>query len=108
MSKNSKGNISSISKYGLFQDDQVEYTGCISLDNLTGSRRDTQYADNLNPKTLKIDVSHTHTFTPSGSISITSNPTFTGSGGTTSSVGNGASFSIMPPYVIKYCWERTA
>lgn len=35
-------------------------------------------------------------------------PTFTGSGGTTSSVGSGAAFSILPPYVVKYCWERTA
>ena len=33
---------------------------------------------------------------------------FKGYGGTTSSNGSGTSFSILPPYVVKYCWERTA
>ena len=36
------------------------------------------------------------------------NHTFTGYGGTTSPEGSGTSFSILPPYVVKYCWERTA
>ena len=40
---------------------------------------------------------HTHTFTPSGSIS-----------GQTDSTGSGTSFSIMPPYLVMYCWKRTA
>ena len=35
-------------------------------------------------------------------------PTFTGSAGTTGVTGGGEDFSIMPPFVIKYCWERTA
>lgn len=35
-------------------------------------------------------------------------PTFTGNAGTTGSNGSGTSFSILPPYVVKYCWERTA
>ena len=35
-------------------------------------------------------------------------PTFTGTAGTTSSNGSGTSFSILPPYVVKYCFERTA
>ena len=70
--------------------------------------------------------SHTHSFTPSGSVSSTfagtagttgrgggsdtggTAPTFTGTEGTTSSNGSGTSFSIMPPYIVKYCWERTA
>ena len=37
-----------------------------------------------------------------------SQPSFTGSAGTTSSNGSGTSFSILPPYVVKYCFERTA
>ena len=40
---------------------------------------------------------HSHTFTPSGSIS-----------GQTDSTGSGTSFSIMPPYLVMYCWKRTA
>ena len=35
-------------------------------------------------------------------------PSFTGTAGNTSSSGSGSSFSILPPYVVKYCWERTA
>ena len=35
-------------------------------------------------------------------------PSFTGTTGNTSSSGSGSSFSILPPYVVKYCWERTA
>ena len=39
-------------------------------------------------------------------VSISSS--FKGHGGTTSPEGSGTSFSILPPYVVKYCWERTA
>ena len=35
-------------------------------------------------------------------------PSFTGTAGYTGSNGSGTSFSILPPYVVKYCWERTA
>lgn len=35
-------------------------------------------------------------------------PTFTGKSGTTGSNGSGTAFNILPPYVVKYCWERTA
>ena len=35
-------------------------------------------------------------------------PTFTGTAGTTGSNGSNTAFSILPPYVVKYCWERTA
>ncbi len=36
-----------------------------------------------------VNLQHTHTFN-----------------GTTGSIGNGTEFPIMPPYVVKYCWER--
>lgn len=68
---------------------------------------------------------HSHTYTPAGSISITTNPTFTGSAvtsggesqnhthsvtasGTNSSTGGDQAHNNMPPYIVKYCWERTA
>ena len=69
------------------------------------------------------DGAHTHTYTPSGTISgggytftgtqgytssTTSTGSFTGTQGYTSSQGNGTAFSILPPYIVKYCWERTA
>ena len=47
---------------------------------------------------------HTHSVTAKGTVSSS----FTGSAGTTSPEGSGTSFSILPPYVVKYCWERTA
>ena len=40
--------------------------------------------------------------------SATPTGTFTGTAGTTGSAGTGNAFSILPPYIVKYCWERTA
>lgn len=54
--------------------------------------------------TIKMNVNHTHSVTAKGTVSSS----FTGYGGTTSQEGSGTSFSILPPYVVKYCWERTA
>ena len=71
-------------------------------------------------KCLHLDVSHTHTYSGSGTTGKSSGDTatttstgkFSGTKGTTENTGgnNGAatSFSILPPYVVKYCWERTA
>lgn len=60
------------------------------------------------------DISHNHSFsgTTGGNsgetTSVTSTGSFSGTQGTTSSDGSGTAFSIIPPYVVKYCWERTA
>lgn len=35
-------------------------------------------------------------------------PTFTGTAGNTGSKGGGGAHNNMPPYIVKYCWERTA
>ena len=59
---------------------------------------------------LNVNVAHTHTLPSSyiyGSTDYTE-PTFIGSAGTTESNGSGTDFSIMPPYVVKYCFERIA
>lgn len=58
------------------------------------------------------DISHTHT-TDSQTVTISgttgsATPTFTGTAGNTGSTGSGTSFSILPPYIVKYCWQRTA
>ena len=68
--------------------------------------------------TVTMNISHTHTVIADGTVSssflgtngTTSStfPTFTGTAGTTDSNGSGTSFSILPPYVVKYCFERTA
>ena len=70
---------------------------------------------------------HTHTVTAEGTVSssfsgssgttggnsgnttsTTSTGSFKGTDGTTGSNGSGTAFSIMPPYIVKYCFERIA
>ena len=59
---------------------------------------------------------HTHSVTASGTISggaykfsgTAHNHTFTGTAGTTGNKGDGTAHENMPPYIVKYCWERTA
>ena len=54
--------------------------------------------------------------TAGGSISITTNPSFTGTaatlkataGGTIGNTGSGTAHENMPPYIVKFCWQRTA
>ena len=74
--------------------------------------------DDIDHYTLHINVSHTHSVTAEGTVSSSftgtdgttssTSPTFTGTAGTTGSSGSGTSFSILLPYVVKYCFERTA
>ena len=52
--------------------------------------------------------SATPSFTGTAGNTGATAPSFTGTAGTTGSNGSGSSFSILPPYVVKYCWERTA
>ncbi len=70
----------------------------------------------------KIDISgtctgdHTHELkvqgptdgTSGNTTSETATGSFKGSAGITESNGSGTDFSIMPPYVVKYCFERIA
>ena len=57
---------------------------------------------------LTTNVSGSTTFVGTSGTTGSTTPTFTGNSGTTSSNGSGTSFSILPPYVVKYCFERTA
>lgn len=64
------------------------------------------YTDDSSPKFIGT------TTTTDGNVenttSETSSGSFIGSAGITESNGSGTDFSIMPPYVVKYCFERIA
>ena len=52
---------------------------------------------------------HSHSFTTdSANTGISVNSATISISGNTSTSGSGTSFSILPPYVVKYCFERTA
>ena len=108
MSKNSTGAWHS---RGLKEPENVTVSGNISKYNGYGVG-DQHPNSKIVCTGFSIDVSHTHSFsgTTDGNSGNTASatPTFTGNAGTTSSEGSGTSFSILPPYVVKYCWERTA
>ena len=73
----------------------------------TGNR--IQRITNTSPEYTKVEHSgHQHSVTAAGTISVTTNPTFTGSASNTGYTGSGTAVDKMPPYIIKYCWERTA
>lgn len=71
----------------------------LTSDSIDYGKIYTEYSGNL---------SMSGSFTPKGSVSVSSNPTFSGTRSTTENSGSGQSFSVMNPYIVKYCWERTA
>lgn len=60
----------------------------------------------INGRTVDVAVggAHTHSATPSGSVTSS----FTGKTVTSSSNGSGSSIDIMNPYITVYIWRRTA
>ena len=68
----------------------------------------------FNQKYTSYSGGHTHSLSGTTSSSaptcssVTTTGSFSGTSGTTDTSGSGTDFSIMPPYVVKYCWERTA
>ena len=59
-------------------------------------------------------IAHNHSFsgsegtTGSATQAGTVASTFTGTSSSTGSVGSATAANILPPYIVKYCWERTA
>jgi hypothetical protein len=106
---------------------RINYTG--SFGNIEVSQQVTPFTGNMASSTtvhdnfaresgtsdsclgvLKIDVSHTHDFKHTHSFTtgeISQNHTHDFSGNTDNK-GDGNAFSILPPYITKYCWERIA
>lgn len=91
----------------------------------SGANNDTNVANennsSVNTSTTSVSPNltgyagyHSHSFSGTtggnsgNTTSTTSTGSFSGTQGTTSSNGSGTAFNILPPYVVKYCWERTA
>lgn len=91
------------------------YNGFLTDVNESGSHEDYHGPGNYGGNSLYTEysgqLSMSGSFTPSGSVSSsftgTAGTTDTASGNTTAT-GSATAFSNMPPYLGKYCWERTA
>lgn len=81
-------------------------------DNWFGSRIDAQsFVEHTfvhKKRTTEATVSISGTTGRASGNTDNAAPTFTGTAGTTGTTGSGTAFSNLPPYVVKYCWERTA
>ena len=103
-------------------------SGRVSITDYSGSTQ-TLSSYPADAKWTDINLSHTHSVTAKGTISggaykftgteatlkATQGGTisggaykFTGTEATTGETGSGTAVDKMPPYVVKYCWERTA
>lgn len=100
---NSSGSFS-----GRYATQDNNYSGNSTLYTISGSCSGDHTHDFSHTHSTDYSGSHCHSFTLSGSISVTKNPTFSGSVGTTGNTGSSASFNVINPYIVKYCWERTA
>ena len=74
--------------------------------NGSSSKDILQSAGSAN-QSCTVSGNHTHTVKAEGTISGGAY-SFTGTAGTTGSKGSGTAVDIMPPYIVKYCWQRTA
>ena len=114
MSANATGSFNARRSDVLEASEPIDRSGNVTRSNLFRAyKSDSGSADGI-AVNYYINVSHTHSFsgTTDGSSGNTTSTTtignFQGREGTTGGSGSGTSFSIMPPYVVKYCFERTA
>ena len=103
----------SINKIAIRDGGNGSPSGIISVANHESSG-DEGSSSSFGYVTMKINVQHNHNYSGTtkgnsgNTTSTTSTGSFSGSAGTTETSGSGTSFSIMPPYITKYVWERIA
>lgn len=74
----------------------------------SSQKSESSYNNEVSPSINTTSVAHTHSVTAEGSISGGAY-NFTGTAGTTGNGGfSNTAVDKMPPYIVKYCWERTA
>ena len=83
----------------------------VSSSAATGTKSGANFGTNptsVNNRQIITTGSTKPTFTGTAGTTGSAEPTFTGTAGTTGSTGSGTAVDKMPPYIVKYCWERTA
>lgn len=71
----------------------------------SSQKSESSYNNKVSPSINTTSVAHTHSVTAAGSISGGAYK-FSGKSQTTASTGNGEQISVMPPYAVRFCWER--
>ena len=79
--------------------------------NYTGTASGANFGTNPSAVTQRQAIrtdSAQPTFTGTRTSTEAKQPTFSGTTAATETTGSGTAVDIMPPYIVKYCWERTA
>lgn len=71
----------------------------------SSQKSESSYNNKASPSINTTSVAHTHSVTAAGSISGGAYK-FSGKSRTTASTGDGEQISVMPPYAVRFCWER--
>ena len=86
---------------------RLQVSGTVSGNHTHSTTSLTNLAGTAITNTGDVSQTHTHKVTAAGTISGGVYK-FTGTDGTTGTKGDGQAHNNMPPYVVKFCWERTA
>ena len=86
------------------------YTHTHTLTATGTNANTTATGTNANTTATGTVSSHSHTFTGTASNTTSQSTTITSdsSNANSGSTGGGGAHNNMPPYIVKYCWERTA
>ena len=114
MNGNSSGSFNARRSDVLGASATVDCSGIVTRGDLFTAYKSSSGEFSRGGVNYSININHNHSFsgTTNGNSGdttpTTSTGSFSGTQGTTSPEGSGTSFSILPPYVVKYCFERTA
>ena len=114
MSGNSSGSFNARRSDVLGASNTVDCSGIVTRGDLFPAFRSDSGEFSKGGVNYSININHNHAFSGTtggnsgNTTATTSTGSFNGTQGTTGSNGSGSAFNILPPYVVKYCWERTA
>ena len=114
MSGNSSGSFNARRSDSLGANYTIDCSGIVTRGDLFTAFKSSSGEFSKGGVNYTINVQHTHSFSGTtdgnsgNTTATTSTGSFSGTQGTTGSNGSGSAFNILPPYVVKYCFERTA